>query len=187
MNFTQIIEALVAMLRPKAKLPPTAQLPWMAVAHTYLGISEIKGAKHNPDIVEMFALSGFSGIKDDETPWCAAFVGAVLYLSGLGRRDGINLAARSFESYGVGLSEPLYGCVGVKKRAGGAGWQGHVGFVVGANATHIFLLGGNQGDKVSIASFKRSEFTAFRWPAGVAKTSIPLPQTIEGAKSATEA
>jgi uncharacterized protein (TIGR02594 family) len=187
MNFAQFLEAIAALFQPKAKLPPAAQLPWMAVAETYLGVSEIKGAKHNPDVVEMFALSGFSGIKDDETPWCAAFVGGVLHRVGLGRRDGITLAARSFEKYGTGLSAPAYGAIGVKKRSGGASWQGHVGFVVGANATHVFLLGGNQGDKVSIASFRRSEFTAFRWPSGVAKANIPLPETIEGAKSATEA
>jgi len=185
MSTAPVFGTLAALFRPKAQ--PVTKLPWMAVAEAYRGVSEVKGAKHNPDIVEMFALSGFSGIKDDETPWCAAFVGAVLYLAGVGRRDGVNLAARSFEGYGVGLPEPLYGCIGVKKRAGGKGWQGHVGFVVGANATQVFLLGGNQNDKVSIAAFKRSEFTAFRWPAGVPKTSIPLPQTIEGATSATEA
>ena len=187
MSTGPFFKALATLFRPKKPLQPAVKLPWMAIAETYLGISEIKGAKHNPDVVEMFALSGFSGVKDDETPWCAAFVGAVLHLAGLGRRDGINLAARSFESYGVGLPEPLYGCVGVKKRAGGKSWQGHVGFVVGANEAQIFLLGGNQGDKVSIAAFKRSEFTAFRWPEGVAKVSSPLPQTIAGAKSTTEA
>ena len=187
MNFASFLEALAAMCKPKAVLPPAAQLPWMAVAETYLGVSEIKGAKHNPDVVELFALSGFSGIKDDETPWCAAFVGGVLHRVGLGRRDGVTLAARSFENYGTGLPAPIYGCIGVKKRAGGSSWQGHVGFVVGANATHVFLLGGNQSDKVNIAAFKRSEFTAFRWPSGVAKPNIPLPGTIEGAKSATEA
>jgi len=37
---------------------------------------------------------------------------------------------------------------------------------------------------VSIASFKRSEITAYRWPSGVPIPTQPnLPTTIAGAKS----
>ncbi len=48
---------------------------WMDVAESYLGTTEAPGDRNNPKVVEMFALSGFSGIKTDSTAWCAAFVG----------------------------------------------------------------------------------------------------------------
>jgi uncharacterized protein (TIGR02594 family) len=70
-----------------------------------------------------------------------------------------SLAARSYEAWGVGLKEPALGTIATKKR-GNSSWQGHVGFVVGANPTQIFLLGGNQGDAWSIAAFPRNEFTS---------------------------
>lgn len=162
--------------------------PWLARARTYIGLREIKGPQHEPKVVELFKLSGFSGIKDDETAWCAAFVGGVLALSGI--PDSDSLAARSYEKWGTALKEPVLGCVGVKRRAGGAAWQGHVGFVVAANATHVWLCGGNQSDKVSIARFQRAEFTAFRWPTGhaIPNPPVPLPQSIAGqTKSVSEA
>ena len=155
-------------------------MDWMDIAKGYVGITEIKGSKHNPRIVEMFKLAGFGGIKDDETAWCAAFVGACLVQAGLDTSE--SLAARSYEKWGLALKEPVYGCIGVKKRAGSS-WMGHVGFVVGASKTQIFLLGGNQANGVNIAAFKRSEFTGYRWPIGIDIPVMPLPTTIAGAKS----
>ncbi|ABY28869.1 hypothetical protein [Methylorubrum extorquens] len=82
-----------------------------------------------------------------------------------------------------GLKELALGAIATKKR-GNSSRQSHVGFVVGANPTQIFLLGGNQGDAWSIAAFPRKKFTSFRWPADV---SLPaphtLPTTIAGARS----
>ena len=75
------------------------------------------------------------------------------------------------------------GAIATKKR-GNSSWQGHVGFVVGANTNKIFLLGGNQGDAWSIAAFPRKEFTSFRWPADVPlPAATKLPTTIAGARS----
>ncbi len=48
----------------------------------------------------------------------------------------------------------------------------------------MFGLGGNQGDAWSIAAFKRSEVTSYRWPADVPLPSASkLPTTIAGAKA----
>ena len=160
-----------------------AELPWMKIARGYLGEREIKGPDDNARIVELFAKAGHAWVKDDETAWCAAFVGGVLAQAGLPGTG--SLAARSYEGWGLALTGPVYGCVGVKTRAGGAAWQGHVGFVVGANEREVILLGGNHGDAVSIAAFPRKDFTAFRYPPGFdpAKAS-PLPASVAGAKSA---
>jgi len=163
-------------------------LTWMRIARSYLGTHEIHGDQDNPKIVELFALAGHAWVKDDETAWCAAFVGGVLAKAGL--RGSGKLSARSYEGWGTPLAQPIYGCIGVKSRSGGAAWQGHVGFVVAASADQIVLLGGNQGDAVSIAAFKRHEFTAFRYPDSVpvARPAYPLPSSLAGAmRGASEA
>jgi uncharacterized protein (TIGR02594 family) len=156
-------------------------LPWMAEAEKLLGTYEAPGDKDNPEVVKLYAEAGHPEIRHDAVPWCAAFVGAVLKRAGLEGTGG--LSAREYEGWGENLRAPIYGCIGVKKRAGG-GYLGHVGFVVAANATQIIMLGGNQGDVVSIAAFPRSQFTAFRWPKGVAipDPPIPLPTSVGGAK-----
>lgn len=176
------------LLRVNRPAPVAEVLPWMGVARSYLGTKEIVGAEDNPKIVELFALAGHPWVVDDETAWCAAFVGGVLAKAGM--KGSGSLAARSYETWGTRLHAPVYGCVGVKKRVGGAEWQGHVGFVVAASATRVTLLGGNQNNMVSFSEFNRSDFTAFVWPAGVELPSpaLPLPKGIAGARSsATEA
>jgi uncharacterized protein (TIGR02594 family) len=165
-------------------------LPWMKIAKGYLGTKEVPGSIDNPTIVEMFRLAGHGWVKDDETAWCAAFVGACLARAGIPHTK--SLAARSYETYGSKLSitAPIYGCIGVKRRAGGAAWQGHVGFVVAASYDKIALLGGNQSNMVNISEFRRSEFTAFVYPPkfSIPKPAYPLPTTAAGAiKSASEA
>lgn len=84
---------------------------------------------------------------------------------------------------GVGLKEPVLGCVATKKR-GNSSWQGHVFFIVGADKTHVYGLGGNQADAVNVATFKRSEITSYRWPSDVPiPATSKLPTTVAGAKA----
>jgi uncharacterized protein (TIGR02594 family) len=100
--------------------------------------------------------------RDDETPYCGAFVAGVLVDAGLPVvREWYR--ARSWAAYGEGLVLPTYGCLVVFERTGG----GHVGFVVGEDERgRLMVLGGNQGDSVSIAPFDRSRVIAYRWPKG---------------------
>lgn len=171
--------ALGGPLSPPQRADPGTP-KWLALAKAELGVKEGPGAANNPRVVKLFADAGFPGVTQDSVAWCAAAVGAILARSGI--KPSGSLAARSYETWGVGLKTPVLGCIGVKKRPGAA-WQGHVGFVVGANARQVFMLGGNQADAWTIAAFNRAEFTAFRWPSSVpipASTNLP---TIAGAKS----
>lgn len=157
----------------------TPEPPWLVLARGEIGTVEGIGSSDNPKVLAYFRDAGFPGIRDDAVAWCAAFVGAELHRAGF--KPSGSLAARSYETWGVGLKEPRLGCVGVKRR--GTGWQGHVGFVVGASTDKVFLLGGNQGDKVSIAAFTRHEFTEFRWPSNLpVPDAARLPTTIAGAR-----
>jgi len=154
---------------------------WLVLAEALNGLKEAPGAKNNPEVVKLFADAGFPGIKTDSTAWCAAFVNAVLERAG--HRGSRSLAARSFESWGVGLPAPALGAIATKKR-GNSSWQGHTGLVVGANKDQVFLLGGNQSDAVNVAAFKRSEIVAYRWPDDVPLPAPhTLPTTITGARS----
>lgn len=155
---------------------------WVAEAQKHLGLTEIKGAKHAPEIVQMWRDIKRGGIKDDETPWCAAFVGACLERVGIQstRFEG----ARSYASWGDKLDRPLPGCVVVFSRDGG----GHVGFVVGQDkAGNLLVLGGNQADQVNVKAFPRSRVTAYRWPAGEPLPHGDLPIMAGASLSLTEA
>jgi hypothetical protein len=63
-----------------------SELPWIA-ARKHIGQMEIKGPRHNPLILQFWKDIKRGGIKDDETPWCAAFVGAMLSDQALSQPD----------------------------------------------------------------------------------------------------
>ena len=139
-----------------------SDLIWLERAQRHLGTSEWPGRKHNPSILGFFARAGFAGVRDDETPWCAAFVNAVLAEVRLPTTG--KLTARSFLAWGKPIDTPRRGAIAVFRR-GRSTWQGHVGFVLDADATHITLLGGNQSDAVTQARYPRSKLLGLRWPA----------------------
>ncbi|MEN6441642.1 MAG: hypothetical protein ABFD97_24030 [Syntrophobacter sp.] len=43
--------------------------------------------------------------------------------------------------------------------------HGHVGFYTGEDSDVITMLGGNQGDSVSIQDYRKDRWLGFRWPA----------------------
>ncbi len=121
---------------------------WILQAENHIGVKEVKGSSHNPVIVQFWKDIRRGGIKDDETPWCAAFVGSMLERSGI--QSTRFESAKSYLSWGEKLDRPVYGCVVVFSRDGG----GHVGFVVGKDkAGNLLVLGGNQGDAVNVKAF----------------------------------
>jgi uncharacterized protein (TIGR02594 family) len=141
--------------------------PWLVVANYLKGVSEFAGAMTNPKIEEMFALSGSAWIHSDETPWCAAFVGACLRLSGY--KSTNSLGARSYLNYGTPLEEPRPGCIVVFWRGDPRDTsRGHVAFFDHVDDEHIYVLGGNQGNMVQVQQYPRARVLAFRQPVDVA-------------------
>jgi uncharacterized protein (TIGR02594 family) len=141
---------------------------WLTIARSYLGTQEVVGKGSNAKILAMtkhFARWIKSFFKDDDTPWCALFVGHCLGDAGLEHTN--SLAARSYETYGVPC-EPALGAIMVFARKGG----GHVGFYTGETATAYRILGGNQSNAVNETWIAKNRHTATRWPAGE-----PLPTT----------
>ena len=147
------------------------QPPWMPVAWAELGVAERPGAASNPRVVAYFRKAGHGEVTDDETAWCAAFVGACL--EGAGLASTRSLAARSYLSWGIGVATPSPGAVTVLSR-GSDPALGHVGFLVGLTDSHVILLGGNQSDAVTVAAFDRSRVLGYRLPSAAA-VSEPRP------------
>lgn len=140
------------------------QPPWLAAAWTELGQREVRGSADNARIRAFFREVGHPAILHDEVAWCAAFVGACLERGGLASTR--SLMARSYLRWGNGLSAARIGAVAVLSR-GSDPAAGHVGFLLGETPTHVVLLGGNQGDAVSVATYSRRRLLGLRWP-GVA-------------------
>jgi uncharacterized protein (TIGR02594 family) len=149
-----------------------------AIGH--IGQREIPGKAHNPKILGWWRAIRRGGIRDDETPWCAAFVGACLEESGI--RSSRFESAMSYLAWGQHLSRAAPGCVVVLTRAGG----GHVGFLAGADLMgNLLILGGNQGDAVNVAAFPAARVAGFRWPDGWPLPEAARPLTLATAPMST--
>lgn len=141
---------------------------WIQEARKHVGLKEIPGPQNNATIANWLQRLK-AWWTDDETPWCGVFVAHCIEASGLTLPKNW-MRAKAWAEWGSSLSCPVHGCVVVFERVGG----GHVGFVVGCNAAgHLMVLGGNQGNAVSIAAFDRARVVACRWPA-----SLPVPAAV---------
>jgi uncharacterized protein (TIGR02594 family) len=154
---------------------------WLSIARRFLGTREVKGPAHSPVIIGWLVKLG-AWWRDDETPWCGVFAGAVLKEAGLAIPSAY-YRAKAWEAWGSPLAAPVVGCIVTFTREGG----GHVGFVVGQDqAGRLQVLGGNQGDAVTIATFDRGRVTSYRWPMGV-PVGAGLPVLAAAAVSRSEA
>ena len=142
---------------------PSAQgnkLRHWEIARSYLGTKEIKGADHNPIVVGFFQKS-VGMIFSDETAWCAAFIGAVLYEAGLPNTGKLN--ARSYLKYGTPVSKPQVGDIVVFWRGRRKSWTGHVAlFSHFDDRGNVVCLGGNQSDKVCYSTYSSSKVLGYR-------------------------
>lgn len=117
---------------------------------------------HNPKVVNYFAEVGHSWVKDDETAWCAAFVGAMLKRAGQPHTGKLN--ARSYLDWGnpVALEDARPGDVVVFSRGKPNGWQGHVAFLDRQTKDHIYVLGGNQQNQVNVMAYPKARLLGIR-------------------------
>jgi len=137
---------------------------WLRRARGYLGMTELPGAKHSPAIVRWLETLK-APFRDDETPWCGTFVAGVLNESGL-KHIADPWGARNWLKFGKPLDRPAQGAIVVFWRGSPKGWSGHVGFIVGKDRKgNLMVLGGNQGNAVSIAPFSTDRVLGYRWPS----------------------
>jgi uncharacterized protein (TIGR02594 family) len=135
----------------------------------FLGIKEIPGKQSNEDILKMAEVLGIEKIyTQDSIAWCGLFMAYLLHITGKPQpyKQYEILRAASFASWGnpVSLKDVQLGDIAVFRREGG----GHVGLVLAVSKNidggigTLHILGGNQGDKVSIAEFPINRVTHVR-------------------------
>jgi len=147
---------------------------WLKIAIGELGVSEIHGKRDNPRVLEyLHSATDSSWVEHDETPWCAGFVSWVMRKAGYGSEiPRYSLRAKSWLKFGKSARYPVLGAIAVKSRRGG----GHVGFVVGRDVRRhkLYILGGNQSDKVCVKEYPESVWLDFRIPKDYTPKSYAL-------------
>lgn len=145
--------------RPVSNAASGQDLPWIVEGKKFLGLAEIPGASHNKTI-QGWLRELRAWWDDDETPWCGVFVAHCAQATGLAMpKDWMR--AKEWGNVGIQLTAPAVGCIVTFTRQGG----GHVGFVVGKDQKgNLMVLGGNQGNKVSIAPFSTGRVSQYRFP-----------------------
>lgn len=138
---------------------------WVAKARAKIGIRETPGPANNPTIMGWAQrlgakVLGISYADDSNTPWCGLFMAEVMTEAGF-QPPPIAVRASAWSTWGTAC-EPCEGAVLVFQRPGG----GHVGLYVGEDAAAYHVLGGNQGDAVSITRVAKDRCVAVRWPPG---------------------
>jgi uncharacterized protein (TIGR02594 family) len=146
--------------------PETSSASWMSVARSLLGTEERPGwGRSNPEILKMAERLDID-YPDDDVPWCGLFV-AHCIASTLPDEalPASPLAARSWLRFGHHAKGTPAGGVAVFWRVSPDNWRGHVAFVARSNAEAVEVIGGNQGNRVSVASIPRARLLDVRWPA----------------------
>lgn len=147
-------------------------LPWMAEARRHLGMQE--GTRTADRLMRMNTAA---------IPWCGAFVALCMSAMPVEPLPANPLWARNWMKFGRETGA-AYGAVAVFRRGDG----GHVGFVAGHDESALFILGGNQSNRVSIAKIAKNRLLGYRWPTKWPAPTEPMEfGTLAGALSTNEA
>ena len=142
-----------------------------------LGVKEIVGKAHNPIILQWAKDLKLDKVyTNDEIPWCGLFIAHCCHSAGVEVANK-PLWALSWSEWGNEVKEPMLGDVLTFKRDGG----GHVGIYVGEDTTHFHVLGGNQGNAVSVSRIAKNRlFKARRTAWKIAQPSNVRKIYLEG-------
>jgi uncharacterized protein (TIGR02594 family) len=135
---------------------PGAEPDWLKIARHEIGTSEKSGSANNPRILEYLATTTLPA-KDkgqDSTAWCSAFANWCIVMAG---EKGTNSAwALDWEKWGDGIKDPQVGAIVVFSRTSASVSGGHVGFFLSDRGSSVEIIGGNQGDSVTITTFPKN-------------------------------
>ena len=128
------------------------------------GTTEFSGEKHNSRILEYHRATTLKATTD-EVAWCSSFVNWIVQQCGLVPTQ--SAAARSWLSWGKAIGYPVFGCIVVlDRRSKDNPNAAHVGCFIRELDGNIFVLGGNQGNSVSISVYPKSRVLGYRVPEG---------------------
>ena len=171
------MKQLIAANGRAASMAPLAPLPWITEAKTALGRNE---ARDRSWLMDWLRRDGRSLGDPAKNPWCGDFVETCIRMAlpdePLLGALGINpYWARNWLLFG-NETKLVPGAVLIFERGSG----GHVGFAIGLDDTHFFVLGGNQSDAVTIARIAKSRLLGARWPATFPSRLQRLPTMKSG-------
>jgi uncharacterized protein (TIGR02594 family) len=157
-----------------------SDLPWMIEAKKVMGLHE---TRDRAALAKWLKSDGKTLGDPSKLPWCGDFVDTAMELAlpdeprpgPLGENP---YWALNWLHFGKACN-PAYGAVVAFERPGG----GHVGFLVGQDKTRFFVLGGNQGDTVSVTPIDRGRARGYRWPSTYKGKPGPLPEMKSGVAS----
>jgi uncharacterized protein (TIGR02594 family) len=126
-------------------------------------VAERLGADDNPTILGWARELGGGVARDynaDAIPWCGLYAAIVAKRADKQIPDN-PLWARNWSKFGVASPGAALGDVLVFSRGA---VSGHVGLYIAEDSSAYHVLGGNQGDKVSIVRIARERLVAVRRP-----------------------
>lgn len=142
-------------------IPAKGALPWLVSIKSVFGLHETRDKSR----LQLFLKSDGKTLGDPTAlPWCGDAVETAIKTAlpnepFVGALATNPYWARNWATFGRAAMG--YGSVGVFERPGGGG---HVGFLVGHDATAYHVLGGNQGDSVNVTRIDKGRLLAARWP-----------------------
>lgn len=149
-----------------APRPSTQDPPWLTLARAELHkvTREIRGEAVNEIIAGYYETMGVPRhlVDDDHQPWCAVFASAILKRCNIAPPRRFR-SARAFMLWGKPC-EQQPGAICVLWRDDPKGPHGHVGFFLYEKDGRVFLLGGNQGNQVSVHGFPVERVLGYRRP-----------------------
>lgn len=160
----------------KPPKPVFKELPWIVEGKKVFGFHELYD---KPALSEWLRSDGKFLGDPSKLPWCGDYTETAIknslpnevFTGAVGKNP---YWARNWLQFGIELRMPLYGCVLVFGRKGG----GHVGFAIGEDASHYYVLGGNQSNAVNITRITKSRLLpgGARWPKSFEGVTKNLPQ-----------
>jgi len=132
------------------------------LAERFIGIKEIPGSKDNHQVLAMLKLDA-DWPEHDEVPWCSAFVNYIAWLCRLPRSK--SLMAQSWLEVGIPIqkTEAKAGFdIVILSRPNETTTAGHVGFFSSLIGSKVYILGGNQSDKINVCPFLETRILGIR-------------------------
>lgn len=150
-------------MQPQGAPPVVLEVPvWVRVGLAEIGVVEDVRPGRSTARIEDYHAVTFGGRSPDDVPWCSAFVCFVMEAVGI--KSTKSKTASSWASWGYQVAPRPFAVVFFGKADKDAGGTGHVGICLGISGTELYLLGGNQSNKVSIATRKLADAQTWRWP-----------------------
>ncbi len=132
----------------------------LQIALMEYGNQGYSGPERNPNVMKYYQEIGANWVQDDDIAWCAAFINWVLMKAGL--KYSSSLMARDFMKYGKPTTTPKLGDIIVLWRLSKTSIYGHVGIYISSGISNVYILGGNQSNRVSIDVYPKTQVLGYR-------------------------